>query len=84
MILIKKANVKEHFAAKRRIRLVRTGPTSEPDATEINEVEAAGTGTHAHTFKEDFLLEHASSDAPVTSIAIVAEGGEIQAPPLQG
>jgi len=82
MILIKKANVKEHFAAKRRLRLVSTGLVSEPDATGLSEAEPAGTGAHARALTEDFLLEHASSSAPVTSIAIVADVDESHAPKL--
>ncbi len=84
MILIKKANVKEHFAAKRRLRLVATGPASEPDATGPSEAEPAGTGAHARAFTEDFLVEHASSNAPVTPIAIVADTGPNQARKVSG
>lgn len=82
MILIKKADVKEYFAAKRRLHLVATGPASEPDATGFSETEPVGTRTH--TLAEDSILEHAPSNEPVTPIAIVADTGQSHARKASG
>ncbi len=84
MSLIKKANVKEHFAAKRRMRLIATGALSEPNATGFSEAEPAGTVMRARAFTEDIPLKHVSSSAPVISIAVVADAKETQAPEGSG
>jgi len=84
VVLIKKINVKEHFATRRRLRLIAARPASESDATGFSEAEPVGTGVNAPVLIEDFLLEHSSSSAPVASIAVVADGGGSQAPKLPG
>ena len=66
MSLIMKIDVPKHFAARRAMRLVAARPVSLPDATGFSEIDSAGTIKKASEFAEDFLLEHSSSNGPMT------------------
>ena len=61
MSLIKKIDVKEHFDARRAIRLAEARLIGKPDAAGIPEIKAAGTKTIRRTFVEDFSVEHSAS-----------------------
>lgn len=64
MGLIKKIDVKEHFAARRASRRTAAQLASEPDATGFSGAEAAETRLNVRDFAEDFVKEHSSSSAP--------------------
>lgn len=64
--LIKKINVPKHFAARRAMALVAARAVSLPLATEVSDVETAGTKAAAAEFIEDFFLEHSSSSVLVS------------------
>jgi hypothetical protein len=66
MTLIKKRDVKEHFAARRRTRLHPFVHISQPDATGFSRMEPEGKPTE---FAEDFLGEHSSAGEPTTPSA---------------
>ena len=61
MSLIKKIDVKEHFAARRAIRLAEARSINKPDAAGIPGIKAGGTKTIRRNFVEDFSVEHSSS-----------------------
>jgi len=61
MSLIKKIDVKEHFDARRAIRLAEDRSIGKPDAAGIPEIKAARTETIRRDFIEDFSVEHSSS-----------------------
>jgi hypothetical protein len=61
MILIKKIDVKKHFADRRAIRLAEARRISLLDASGISEIKTDGAKTNAHGFVEDFSAEHSLS-----------------------
>lgn len=73
MSLIKKIDVKEHLAAKRRMRLVAARHTSLPDATGFSGIEPPGAPPAARRFVEDSLGKHASLSAPAGAVRVVGE-----------
>jgi len=73
MSLIKKIDVKKHFAARRGMSLVAAQPVSQPDATGFPAIATAGMRADAPAFIEDFSLEHSSSNVSVPPIPIAAE-----------
>jgi len=54
MSLIKKIDVKKHFAARRAMRRAAARPASQPGATAIPETKAADAKTSVQGFVEDF------------------------------
>jgi hypothetical protein len=68
MSLIKKIDVKKHFAARRAMRRAAARPASQPGATAIPETKAADAKTSVQGFVEDFRIEHSASNDPGTSI----------------
>lgn len=69
MSLIKKIDVKEHFAAKRRMRLLAARQASQPDATGFSGVAL-----------EDVPGELFSAGRSVASAAIAGESGGRRVP----
>lgn len=67
MSLIKKADVKKHFALRRAMKLVAARLVSKPDTNASPEAGPPGTIANAATFIEDFSLEHSSSSVSVPS-----------------
>jgi hypothetical protein len=66
MSLIKKIDVEEHFAARRRMRLAAIGFTRKP-ASKGNSVPAPTTAkAKGPGFREDFSAEHSSPGLSVT------------------
>jgi hypothetical protein len=61
MILIKKIDVKKHFADRRAIRLAEARRMSQPDASGITEIKTDGAKANAQGFVEDFSAEHSLS-----------------------
>ena len=65
MTLIKKRDVKSHFAAKgprgSRIHIV---PASQPDATGFSENAPAAAETPGADFNQDFTTDHSSPRKP--------------------
>jgi hypothetical protein len=61
MSLIKKIDVKEHFAARRATRLAEARSIHKPDAAGISEIKTVSTKTIRRDFVEDFSVEHSSS-----------------------
>jgi hypothetical protein len=81
MALIKKADVNQHFAARRAMRRNAFRSVSQPlPAGRTATVPAATgpivTGPDAPGFAKDFILEHSSPDAPVTSPANGVKSGK--------
>jgi len=75
MTLIKKRDVKEHFAARRRSRSHQYVPPSQPDATGLigkEPVVIPAKPSGLEGFGKDFVGEHSS---PGKSIAPGADGG---------
>jgi hypothetical protein len=70
MSLIKKADVKRHFAVRRAIRQAAARLVSRPYVARI---EPSGTTADAPDFIEDVTLKHSSSSVPVTSIPMAAD-----------
>jgi hypothetical protein len=68
MPLIKKVDVKKHFAARRSMRLAARGPLSQPDGAVSTETVPSGKGTNAQGIVEDLSLGTSSSIASVTPI----------------
>lgn len=73
MSLIKKIDVKEHLATRRRMRLVAARHASLPDATGFSGIEPAGAPRAARRFVEDSLDKHASLSAPAGAVRVVGE-----------
>jgi hypothetical protein len=61
MSLIKKIDVKKHFAARRAMRLAAARSMGQPDATGIPETRTAGTKNHAQNSVEISSHEHSAS-----------------------
>lgn len=80
MSLIKKIDVKEHFAAKRRMRLVAARQASLADATGFSGAATDIPEANCSDFVEDFLGEQSSLGLSVGSAAIVDESGGRQMP----
>ncbi len=70
MSLIKKADVKRHFAVRRAIRQAADQLVSRPYAARI---EPFGTTTDGPEFIEDITPEHSSSSVSVTSIPMASD-----------
>lgn len=66
MALIKKIDVNEHFAARRRMRLAAAGFTRRPAAAGLPVPETAGRKADAAGFKEDVHTQHSSPSVPAT------------------
>jgi hypothetical protein len=64
MPLIKKIDVNEHFAARRRMRLAARGLVRQPAATAPLGPEAAGRKADASGFEKDVSLEHSAQELP--------------------
>jgi hypothetical protein len=84
MSLIKKADVKEYFAARRALRLNALHSVSQPDATGFPGVEPAETRSNAPDFVEDFVREHSSLSGPAAPVAAAGESGRKQEPIARG
>jgi len=84
MSLIKRIDVKQHFAARRGTSLVASRPVSQPDASELLEIDGSGTRANASDSVEDLSLEQCSSRVIVTPIGIAADSGGTQAPAAAG
>ena len=66
MSLIKKVDVEKHFAARRAMRLGRTGPLSRGSA----QMAAATTAKSAPASAQDGAMKHSSPSTSVTPIPI--------------
>lgn len=80
MSLIKKIDVKEHFAAKRRMRLVVARQASLADATGFSGAAPDVPGANGSDFVDDFLGEDSSPGQSVASAAMADESGGRQMP----
>jgi hypothetical protein len=72
MPLIKKRDVKNYFAARRRARTHPLAPASQPDPTGFSGPETGAVPADPAVFAKDFLGEHSS---PAKSIAAGAKEG---------
>jgi hypothetical protein len=68
MSLIKKIDVKKHFADRRAKRRAEARPVSQPGATAVPATKASGAKTNAQALVEDFPLEHSASSGSDASI----------------
>jgi hypothetical protein len=84
MVLIKKVDVDQHFAARRAMRRNAFRSVSQPLPSVRSETEPAATGADAPGFAEDFTLEHSSSRVSVTPHAIGAGSVESHVPAAPG
>ncbi|MGB6691347.1 MAG: hypothetical protein WBE76_26230 [Terracidiphilus sp.] len=75
MSLIKKIDVKEHFAAKRRMRLVAARQASLADATGFSGVAPDLQRANAADIVEDFLGKPPSPGQSIASAAVANESG---------
>jgi len=80
MVLIKKVDVNQHFAARRAMRRNAFQSVSQPLPSTRPGTEPIAAKPEAPGFSEDFILEHSSSSAPVTSLEIGAESDGIHVP----
>jgi hypothetical protein len=64
MALIKKIDVNDHFAARRKMRLAARGLMRQPAATAPLGPEAAGREANASGFEKDLSLEHSVLKLP--------------------
>jgi hypothetical protein len=83
MSLIKKIDVKAHFAARRAMRLRAAASASQPDATGFSGVAPDVQKGNAACFVEDFARERSSEGVSVAPVAIAGESGKKQAPTLR-
>jgi hypothetical protein len=65
MTLIKKRDVKDYFAARRRARTHPFAPASQPDATGFSGPEPGAIPANSSGFAKDFLGEHSSPGKPI-------------------
>jgi hypothetical protein len=65
MTLIKKRDVKEHFAARRRARTHRFMPPDQHDATGIARTVPDAIPANSAGFINDFVGEHSSAVVPI-------------------
>jgi hypothetical protein len=61
MILIKKIDVKKHFADRRAMRLAEARRMSQPNANGTPEIKTDSVKANAQGFVEDFSAEHSLS-----------------------
>jgi hypothetical protein len=64
MALIKKIDVNDHFAARRKMRLAARGLMRQPATTVPLRPEAAGRKADASGFEKDVSLEHSAQGLP--------------------
>ena len=64
MPLIKKIDVNDHFAARRKMRLAAMGLKKQPAATAPLGAEATAGKANASGFKKDFSLERSALKLP--------------------
>jgi hypothetical protein len=64
MALIKKIDVNDHFAARRKMRLAARGLMRQPAATAPLGTASAGGEANASGFEKDFPLEHSALKLP--------------------
>jgi hypothetical protein len=69
MPLIKKRDVKNYFAARRRARSHPLMPASKPDAVANSEQDPGAISSTPSAFAEDFREEHSSRDKSTTPAA---------------
>jgi hypothetical protein len=89
MALIKKADVNQHFAARRAMRRNAFRSVSQPlpagrTATLPGSTGSVVTGSDTPGFAKDFILEHSSPGAPVTTPAIGVKSGQSREPAAPG
>jgi hypothetical protein len=65
MSLIKKIDVKKHFAAQKQMKRAASRLVSQPGQTKVSEVKPAGARSDNSDFVEDFSLEHSSSSGSI-------------------
>jgi hypothetical protein len=65
MTLIKKCDVPNYFAARRRARMHPCTPISQPDATGFSSPEPGVISANPSKFRKDFLGEHSSPGKPI-------------------
>jgi hypothetical protein len=65
MTLIKKRDVKKHFAARRRARTHPFIPASQPDATGFSGPAPGATPVNPTGFAKDFLGDHSVPAKPI-------------------
>jgi hypothetical protein len=73
MSLIKKVDVKEHFAARRRLRLIAAGQLVKPAAAGLPETTGEGSKEDERAFVQDFSLDHSSSRSPASAEELPGE-----------
>jgi hypothetical protein len=64
MPLIKKIDVNDHFAARRKMRLAARGLMRQPAATAPSGSETAGGKANASEFGKDVSVEHSALKLP--------------------
>jgi hypothetical protein len=64
MALIKKIDVNDHFAARRKMRLAAWGLMRQPAATAPFRPEASGRKANASEFEKDVSVEHSALKSP--------------------
>jgi hypothetical protein len=84
MGLIKKCDVKHHFAARRRARALRQPPTSQPDGTGFSVTETNETEARISDFAEDFRLEHSAAIISIKQTNHLTGFSGTQAPAIPG
>jgi hypothetical protein len=75
MSLIKKIDVKKHFADRRRMRLAEARRVRDANASGSAGIEPSGTRVNIPGFAEDFSLEHSSPSVPTTPIGPIVNPG---------
>jgi hypothetical protein len=65
MTLIKKRDVKEHFAARRRARSHPYKAPSQPDATGFSGSLTKAVPLNPSGFVKDFVAEHSADKKPI-------------------
>jgi len=85
MTLIKKRDVKDYFAARRRQgNQIHIVPATQPDSATVLEGESAKVESSPLEFKKDFVADHSASAKPLTVAADVKSPAGPQAPATPG
>jgi hypothetical protein len=79
MSIIKKSDLKMHFANRKLKGIHPIHQVEKPKAAELSRIDTAVFNPNSDGFAGDFSLEHSSPGGSVMAVVMVTASGDIQA-----